>query len=581
MNNRINNNDYYYKTKLESNHTLLARKVDINIKLTETEIKIKNLLLDFTKHLKDSRFKLPKVSTDKYNNSIDDDMKNNLNIDPDSIYHNADGTDENNTETIDFDQDLELRITGGWVRDKLLGLESNDIDISLNIMTGHQFVSILIDYINENFDKYPNVFQNSQSHSNALLLKENPEKSKHLETTTIELYNQSIDFVNLRFEKYNNKSRIPIMKFGTAKQDSFRRDFTINSLFYNLNNSKIEDFTKNGLKDLKNNLLKTTLNPFIMFKDDPLRILRMIRFSTRFNFKIDNESINTMKLDEIKSSFIKKISNERIGIEIEKILKNSNSDFGISIINEINYYNLIFKLPNENIKTIPSNYKISLIKTSLYLEKSIKLINNNLLSLNHLKYFKIFKINNEYKRLLLLSILLKPWDLINIIDNKNKKIPAIITIIKSTLNFGKNDSELVHKIISHKSKVSDIINSDPSISKLSFTRRSVGLLIKELGEKWIIFITYSLIIDITNNNDDSIDLIIQQYESLLDYIHNEKLQESWKLKQLIDGKDISKITGKKPGPWMKTILEKIIGWQLENANGTKEDCIKNIPNFLE
>ncbi|XP_023522807.1 CCA tRNA nucleotidyltransferase, mitochondrial-like [Cucurbita pepo subsp. pepo] len=76
----------------------------------------------------------------------------------------------------------------------------------------------------------------------------NPEQSKHLETARMRIFDIWIDFVNLRCEEYSENSRIPTkQKFGTAEEDAYRRDLTINSLFYNINSSLVEDMTKRGL----------------------------------------------------------------------------------------------------------------------------------------------------------------------------------------------------------------------------------------------------------------------------------------------------------------------------------------------
>ncbi len=121
-------------------------------------------------------------------------------------------------------------MAGGWVRDKLLGMESDDIDIALDDMSGEQFAKLTN-------NKYG-------------VIKPNPDKSKHLETATMCIEGGSIDLANLRSEKYTDKSRVPTIQIGTPQMDAYRRDLTINSLFYNINDNKVEDFTGKGISDL-------------------------------------------------------------------------------------------------------------------------------------------------------------------------------------------------------------------------------------------------------------------------------------------------------------------------------------------
>ena len=87
---------------------------------------------------------------------------------------------------------------------------------------------------------------------------------------------------------------------GTAEEDAIRRDLTINSLFYNLNLKIVEDFTQQGIEDLQNGIIRTPFkNPYQTFIDDPLRILRTLRFASRYNFKIVPEILNCLKNEEI------------------------------------------------------------------------------------------------------------------------------------------------------------------------------------------------------------------------------------------------------------------------------------------
>jgi tRNA nucleotidyltransferase (CCA-adding enzyme) len=99
-----------------------------------------------------------------------------------------------------------------------------------------------------------------------------------------------LDFVNLRNERYAEDSRIPEkMDIGTPKEDAERRDLTINSLFYNLHTELVEDFTGKGIEDIKNGVIRTPLDPMMTFKDDPLRVLRAVRFAAKLDFKITAE----------------------------------------------------------------------------------------------------------------------------------------------------------------------------------------------------------------------------------------------------------------------------------------------------
>jgi tRNA nucleotidyltransferase/poly(A) polymerase len=222
-------------------------------------------------------------------------------------------------ESKEIKEKIDLRFAGGWVRDKLLNIESHDIDTAINAMTGHLFTLKLKEYLEreENLKKHSMKAEDIGSLHKILA---NPEKSKHLETATTKILSFDVDFVNLRKETYSEDSRNPQMEFGTAVEDAERRDATINALFYNLRTDEVEDFV-GGLEDLKAKRIRTPLQPEQTFKDDPLRVLRLIRFASRLNFKIDPESEEWMSKSSVMEALKLKISRERVGVEVEKMLK--------------------------------------------------------------------------------------------------------------------------------------------------------------------------------------------------------------------------------------------------------------------
>ena len=214
---------------------------------------------------------------------------------------------------------LILRWAGGWVRDKLLNLESHDIDVAINTMTGETFALELQAFcsIEANRAAYK-IGPDDLKHLHTI--KKNPDSSKHLETATTSLFGLDLDFVNLRKETYAADSRNPQIEFGTAEEDALRRDATINALFYNLQSGELEDFT-GGLPDLANGMIRTPLEPLQTFTDDPLRVLRLIRFASRLQFKIDDASEHVMSDPQVLEALKQKIRRERVGIELEKMLK--------------------------------------------------------------------------------------------------------------------------------------------------------------------------------------------------------------------------------------------------------------------
>lgn len=233
---------------------------------------------------------------------------------------------------------LELRFAGGWVRDKLLGIPSHDIDTAINSMTGKAYGQKVYEFLSLPGHREKHGLSENDV-GNFHVIEANQEKSKHLETVTVSLLGLDLDFVNLRTETYSEDSRNPQMEFGTPEEDALRRDATINALFYNLHTGKVEDYV-GGLADLDAKLIRTPVKPYQTFMDDPLRVLRLIRFASRLDFSIDPESETAMShpnvLEALKSGA--KISRERVGTEVEKMLKGTCNTCTVMQLSMLNIF---------------------------------------------------------------------------------------------------------------------------------------------------------------------------------------------------------------------------------------------------
>ena len=130
-------------------------------------------------------------------------------------------------------------------------------------------------------------------------------------------------------------------------EDALRRDFTMNALYYNLNTKEVEDFTGTGLEDLENGIVRTPLPAAKTFVDDPLRVLRAIRFATRFGFKLDSEIVAAWAHEDVRSGLMNKVSRERVGIEVTKMMKNEHALSAIGLLLESGLMELILTPPTE------------------------------------------------------------------------------------------------------------------------------------------------------------------------------------------------------------------------------------------
>lgn len=205
---------------------------------------------------------------------------------------------------------VECYVIGGFVRDLLLRRNhSKDIDI-VAVGSGIELAS----KVAESLPHKPKV-QVFKTYGTAMLRYEDID----------------VEFVGARKESYTKDSRNPIVKNGSLEDDQNRRDFTINALALSLNKTNFGDLLDpfDGISDLENGLIKTPLNPDITFSDDPLRMLRAIRFATQLNFRIDEASFNAIKRNKDR---IKIITRERIVVELHKILETSHPSTGFILL---------------------------------------------------------------------------------------------------------------------------------------------------------------------------------------------------------------------------------------------------------
>eukprot|EP00594_Rhizosolenia_setigera_P017934 CAMPEP_0178961198 /NCGR_PEP_ID=MMETSP0789-20121207/13536_1 /TAXON_ID=3005 /ORGANISM="Rhizosolenia setigera, Strain CCMP 1694" /LENGTH=715 /DNA_ID=CAMNT_0020644931 /DNA_START=396 /DNA_END=2543 /DNA_ORIENTATION=+ len=276
-----------------------------------------------------------------------------------------------------------LRVAGGWVRDKILATDEFqkatsgvstglrltskwaaskgrkgtsiisssststnslfnknvfqplDIDIALDDMLGREFADKLNEWL----------LEHGRDRISVGVVMKNPEKSKHLETATMKVGQFWIDFVNLRAEEYAGDSRIPdLMRIGTAEEDAFRRDLTINALFYNINKGCIEDLTGRGIEDLRKGVVATPLHPLTTLLDDPLRILRSIRFAARLRFTMDEGLRNAAKDKKVREALAMKVSRERIGGEVDLMLRSPDPVGAVRLLVNLQLAGTVFPL---------------------------------------------------------------------------------------------------------------------------------------------------------------------------------------------------------------------------------------------
>jgi putative nucleotidyltransferase with HDIG domain len=212
---------------------------------------------------------------------------------------------------------VEAYVIGGYVRDIFLGRPSKDLDI-LVIGQGIPFA----EEVGKQLKCKVSVFKN-------------------FGTAMLRYQDLEIEFVGARKESYRSDSRKPIVENGTLEDDQLRRDFTINALAISLNEGSFGELLDpfGGLADLEQKLIRTPQNPLETFSDDPLRMMRAIRFASQLNFGIDEEALSAIKTLVERMRIV---SQERITDELNKIILSPTPSIGFNYLFDTGLLQLIF-----------------------------------------------------------------------------------------------------------------------------------------------------------------------------------------------------------------------------------------------
>ena len=213
---------------------------------------------------------------------------------------------------------LECYVVGGYVRDLFLERPSNDIDVVV-VGSGIQVASELKKILGKK--AHLSVFRN-------------------FGTAQVKYKDTEVEFVGARRESYQRDSRKPIVEDGTLEDDQNRRDFTINAMAVCLNKDRFGELVDpfDGVYDLEDGIIATPLDPDVTFSDDPLRMMRCVRFATQLNFQIEPETYEALSRNAER---LKIISGERIADEMNKIMLSKHPSSGFYYLKDTGLLDLI------------------------------------------------------------------------------------------------------------------------------------------------------------------------------------------------------------------------------------------------
>jgi len=461
---------------------------------------------------------------------------------------------------------LTLRVAGGWVRDKLLGLESNDIDVALDKCLGAEFAAKVNEYLTSKGEEISGVG----------VIQSNPEQSKHLETATMKVRDVWLDFVNLRSESYADESRIPTMSFGTPLEDAMRRDLTINALYYNLNEKKVEDFTGKGIEDLKIGLCRTPLEAKRTFVDDPLRVLRAVRFASRYAFTLAEDIGVAVEDEQVREGLRTKVSRERVGKEVAGMLRGPNPHLAVEWVTKMKMGGIVMDC-EETFSMEMQEFGVKAVAVGMRVAMALKMFEGVTEGADGSE-------ETDRKERFYLALWLLGLRESKAFTKKKKEVPLSEVVVMESLKLRNKDAESVVRTHSNIDGTRDVIFDNLK----TFTRTEAGLKIRSIGKDYdIVFIVAAVEDALKQQNSGDIDegavaeSVAEKCKEAFSRVRDEfelvdrkdSVGNPWELKPILDGKEVMKAVGmENPGPLLKQWIEKTVEWQFEFPGMDKAQC---------
>lgn len=441
-------------------------------------------------------------------------------------------------------------LAGGAVRDMQLGKDPKDLDVVVTggIDAGMEFAKWATQHM-----------QNFKMGSNPVLFPTYGTAKFTLQGIVhqgIDLSDVDIEAVATRKEKYSTGSRKPEVSAGDLADDVNRRDFTVNSLLKDLTNGEILDLTGLGKADIAAGVIRTPLNPDIIFSEDPLRMLRAVRFAFKYDWDLPLFMIRALKRNAPQ---LINISNERIRDELDKMLVTGSPDRAIKLLR-------ITGLLNYIIPEFKNAYKMT--QNSHHYET---VFNHILTVVKHTK-------PNIVTRLQALFHDIGKTTTRSVINNDvhfygHENVSA--DMARSIMSRLKYPNEIIDAVAVGVQNHMRLKSSGKQGDKMS--DKSIRKFIVDLGDHLEYTLDMMHADNLAHSPDSAMPDQIPNIIKRIEILKNTTPKKNEKLP--VTGEDLIKL-GLKPGPLFSKLLELVKDKQLEMPNATKEEYLELIQNYL-
>lgn len=544
---------------------------------------------------------------------------------------------------------LVVRVAGGWVRDKILGLATtHDVDVTANCLTGVQLAELVQAHVRQQHEQHQQQQQQEevelrqrqqQQHQHdstaaAVLsdatvaappplpslcgtmgvIQANPAQSKHLETATMRVAGLDVDFCNLRGDVYpeDGLSRIPVTHFGTALEDAMRRDFTCNALFYNLSTGDVEDYTGRGYADLQSGRLVTPLDPRATFIDDPLRVLRAVRFAVRYGWAVDPAVVAAAQHPAVRTALAVKVSRPRLGTELEGMLsgKNARPVVALTMLAEWNLTTAVFCVPvagyqcaalTGTVAGVPYSHSESLhgdVAPQILCERGWdesqrllallpRVLESHAAAVAALSAPPSASVVNS--RLLPVVVVLLPFRHLICTElpksshaTTTKQLSAVTLMVRECVKFKNSDVQAVATLVDAVDGMADFLLG--TANGVPANRLEAGLLVRNAKELWVTALLLATVLQLGRQQQQQQPDVVATHATDWRRVGNAaytaivrlNLDGCWQGRPLLDGKAIIAALRLPRGPAVGAYMELQARWMLQHPDGTRDDCLAHL-----
>ena len=482
-----------------------------------------------------------------------------------------------------------VRVAGGWVRDKLLGLQSDDIDFALDTLTGAQFAESVSAYL---------ASSGGGRTSSVGTIRSNPEQSKHLETATFVVDGISIDANRFRDEIYHPGSRIPEVKQSTALEDAQRRDFTINALFYNIHTHCVEDLI-GGMADIAARIIRTPTSAAVTFRDDPLRVLRAARFAARLGYCVDREVSEAAASEAVHRDLRSKVTRERVGIELRKMLaKGKTATRAMTLLSEWGLRQCVLDVGEEKMEFVMGvKEELRLWPVEARDESENSKVTAECLRCMVAVHGALFvtewsdtehdvvhsddanrlglKEDEVYSAMLMAYLVpYFGWQ----VATKKKLQSLHWHLIRDALKLPAKESELCDQIFAAAATLTSLAHRHADIQQLAASDPSVptaqlqlllqtGKLLRSLGASHPLALLLAPVFE--SSFFSSRPACVASFLSHLRSSTALFSHTVWSMRPLLDGDEVQRVLGLRPGRHISTLQERLIEWQIERLEAVQ------------